>query len=56
MERMNVRTTETIQNIPQAIQTEELNSLQVKLNIRDADMSRLENLLLEMHRKMDTVK
>jgi len=56
MERMNVRTTETIENIPKTRQTEEMNSLQIKLNIRDADMSRLENLLIEMHKKMDDVK
>ena len=56
MERLNVRTSETIQNIPQAKQSEEVNDLQIKLNIRDADMARMNNLLQEMHRRMDDIK
>lgn len=30
--------------------------MQIKLNARDADLVKMENLLLEMHRKMDDLK
>ena len=32
------------------------NSLQIKLNVKEADMERMENLLIEMHKKMDDLK
>ena len=35
---------------------EKINSMQIKLNSRDADLVKMENLLLEMHRKMDDLK
>lgn len=31
-------------------------SLQIKLNGKEAELERMENLLMEMHKKMDTVK
>ena len=31
-------------------------SLQIKLNVKEADMERMENLLIEMHKKMDEMK
>ena len=31
-------------------------SLQIKLNVKEADMERMENLLIEMHKKMDDLK
>lgn len=31
-------------------------SLQIKLNVKEADYERMENLLIEMHKKMDEMK
>ena len=31
-------------------------SLQIKLNGKEAELERMENLLIEMHKKMDTIK
>ena len=31
-------------------------SLQIKLNVKESDMERMEQLLIEMHKKMDEVK
>ena len=31
-------------------------SLQIRLNVKEAEMERMENLLIEMHKKMDEVK
>ena len=35
---------------------DKVNSMQIKLNQREADLQKMENLLLEMHRKMDDLK
>ena len=31
-------------------------SLQIRLNVKEADMERMENLLIEMHKKTDELK
>ena len=31
-------------------------SLQIKLNGKEAELERMENLLIEMHKKMDSLK
>ena len=31
-------------------------TLQIRLNVKEADMERMENLLIEMHKKMDEMK
>lgn len=31
-------------------------SLQIKLNVKESDLERMENLLIEMHKKMDELK
>ena len=35
---------------------EKINSMQIKLNQKESDLSKMENLLLEMHKKMDELK
>ena len=30
--------------------------MQIRLNVKEAEMERMENLLIEMHKKMDEVK
>jgi len=35
---------------------EQTQSLQIKLNVKEADLERMEHLLIEMHKKMDELK
>lgn len=55
-EKVQLRQIEALKQAKDDGLDEKSQSLQIKLNVKEADMERMESLLIEMHKKMDELK
>lgn len=55
-EKSQLRQLDALKQAKEAGIDERSQSLQIKLNVKEAEMERMEHLLIEMHKKMDELK
>ena len=55
-EKSHLRQIDALKKAKDEGNDEKSTSLQIKLNGKEAELERMENLLIEMHKKMDSVK
>ena len=55
-EKSHLRQIDALKKAKDEGNDEKSTSLQIKLNVKEAELERMENLLIEMHKKMDSVK